>query len=284
MLKFLGWLFAAGFMIVIGVAAAAVFIVMDVSKDLPDYKQLAAYEPPVMTRMHAADGSLLAEYAEQRRLFVPIENVPKKLIQAYLAAEDKTFYNHSGLDYRGIFAAAVRYVQVKATGRGQIVGASTITQQVAKNFLLSSEQTLSRKLKEALIAQRIEASFSKDQILELYLNEIFLGMNSYGVAAAALNYFGKSLDELRSTRWPISRPCRRGQQLHPFRHPEARASNAATRCCRCGERLHHRSRKKTARQSRLSSSAPVRCSRFRRRIFCRGSAPRTDRRSSARKA
>ena len=106
-----------------------------------------------MTRMHAADGSLLAEYAEQRRLFVPIENVPKKLIQAYLAAEDKTFYNHSGLDYRGIFAAAVRYVQVKATGRGQIVGASTITQQVAKNFLLSSEQTLSRKLKEALIVQ-----------------------------------------------------------------------------------------------------------------------------------
>ena len=142
MLRFLGWLFAAGFMVVIGVAAAAVYIIWDVSKDLPDYKQLAAYEPPVMTRMHAADGSLLAEYAEQRRLFVPIENVPKKLMEAYLAAEDKTFYNHSGLDYRGIFAAGIPLCAGQGDGqRGQIVGASTITQQVAKNFLLSSEQT-----------------------------------------------------------------------------------------------------------------------------------------------
>ena len=221
MLKFLGWLFAAGFMIVIGVAAAALYIIIDVSKDLPDYKQLAAYEPPVMTRMHAADGSLLAEYAEQRRLFVPIENVPKKLIQAYLAAEDKTFYTHSGLDYRGIFAAAVRYVQVKVTGRGQIVGASTITQQVAKNFLLSSEQTISRKLKEALIVQRIESSFSKDQILELYLNEIFLGMNSYGIAAAALNYFGKSLDELSIDEMAYLAALPKGpNNYHPFRHAQ----------------------------------------------------------------
>lgn len=221
MLRFLGWLFAAGFMIVIGVAAAAIYIVMDVSKDLPDYKQLAAYEPPVMTRMHAADGSLLAEYAEQRRLFVPIQNVPKKLIEAYLAAEDKTFYTHSGLDYRGIFAAALRYVQVKVTGRGQIVGASTITQQVAKNFLLSSEQTLSRKLKEALIVQRIEASFSKDQILELYLNEIFLGLNSYGIAAAALNYFGKSLDELTIDEMAYLAALPKGpNNYHPFRYPK----------------------------------------------------------------
>jgi penicillin-binding protein 1A len=221
MLRFLGWLFAAGFMIVIGVAAAALYIILDVSKDLPDYKQLAAYEPPVMTRMHAADGSLLAEYAEQRRLFVPIGNVPKKLIEAYLAAEDKTFYEHSGLDYRGIFAAVVRYVQVKATGRGQIVGASTITQQVAKNFLLSNEQTISRKLKEALIVQRIEASFSKDQILELYLNEIFLGMNSYGIAAAALNYFGKSLDELTIDEMAYLAALPKGpNNYHPFRHPK----------------------------------------------------------------
>ncbi len=221
MLRFLGWLFAAGFMIVIGAAAAALYIIWDVSKDLPDYKQLAAYEPPVMTRMHAADGSLLAEYAEQRRLFVPIENVPKKLIEAYLAAEDKTFYTHSGLDYRGIFAAAVRYVQVKVTGRGQIVGASTITQQVAKNFLLSSEQTISRKLKEALIVQRIESSFSKDQILELYLNEIFLGMNSYGIAAAALNYFGKSLDELSIDEMAYLAALPKGpNNYHPFRHAQ----------------------------------------------------------------
>jgi penicillin-binding protein 1A len=221
MLRVLGWLFAAGFMVVMGGAAAALYIIWDVSKELPDYKQLAAYEPPVMTRMHAADGSLLAEYAEQRRLFVPIQNIPKRLVQAYISAEDKTFYEHSGLDYRGIAAAGIRYAQVKLTGRGQIVGASTITQQVAKNFLLSNEQTLSRKLKEALIVQRIEASFSKDQILELYLNEIFLGLNSYGVAGAALNYFGKSLDELSLDEMAYLAALPKGpNNYHPFRFPQ----------------------------------------------------------------
>jgi penicillin-binding protein 1A len=204
----------------LGVAGVALYIVWDVSKDLPDYKQLAAYEPPVMTRMHAADGSLLAEYAEQRRLFVPIDQVPKKLVQAYLAAEDKTFYTHAGLDWRGIAAAGLRYVQIKIMGqRGQIVGASTITQQVAKNFLLSNEQTLTRKLKEALVVQRIEAAFSKDQILELYLNDIFLGLNSYGIAAASLNYFGKSLDELSIDEMAYLAALPKGpNNYHPFRH------------------------------------------------------------------
>jgi penicillin-binding protein 1A len=183
-------------MIFLGLAGAMIYIIWDVSKDLPDYKQLASYEPPVMTRIHAADGSLLAEYADQRRLFVPINSVPKRLIQAYVSAEDKTFYQHGGLDWRGIAAAGLRYVQVKMSGHGQIVGASTITQQVAKNFLLGNEQTLTRKLREAIIVQRIEKAFTKDQILELYLNEIFLGLNSYGIAAASLNYFGKSLNDL----------------------------------------------------------------------------------------
>ena len=149
-------------------------MIWDVSKELPDYKQLAAYEPPVMTRMHAADGSLLAEYAEQRRLFVPIDQVPKKLVQAYLAAEDKTFYEHAGLDWRGIAAAGIRYAQIKVMGqRGQIVGASTITQQVAKNFLLSNEQTLTRKLKEALIVQRIEAAFPRIRFLNFISMKFF---------------------------------------------------------------------------------------------------------------
>ncbi len=207
-------------MVVVGLSAAALYVIYDVSQDLPDYKQLAAYEPPVMTRMHAADGSLLAEYAEQRRLFVPIESVPKKLVEAYLAAEDKTFYQHSGLDWRGIAAAGVRYAQIKLMGQnGQIVGASTITQQVAKNFLFSNEQTLTRKLREALIVQRIEASFSKDQILELYLNEIFLGMGSYGIAAAALNYFGKSLDELTVEEMAYLAALPKGpNNYHPFKH------------------------------------------------------------------
>jgi penicillin-binding protein 1A len=220
MLRFIGWMFTVACMLTLGVAGVALYIIWDVSKDLPDYKQLAAYEPPVMTRMHAADGSLLAEYAEQRRLFVPIDQVPKKLVQAYLAAEDKTFYSHAGLDWRGIAAAGLRYVQIKIMGqRGQIVGASTITQQVAKNFLLSNEQTLTRKLKEALVVQRIEAAFSKDQILELYLNDIFLGLNSYGIAAASLNYFGKSLDELSIDEMAYLAALPKGpNNYHPFRH------------------------------------------------------------------
>ncbi len=221
MLRFLGWLFAVGFMIALGLAGAALYIIWDVSKDLPDYKQLAAYEPPVMTRLHASDGSLLAEYAEQRRLFVPIDSIPERLKQAYLAAEDKTFYQHAGLDWRGIFAAVIRYAQVKMTGKGQIVGASTITQQVAKNFLLSNEQTITRKLKEALLVQRMEAAFTKDQIFELYLNEIFLGLNSYGVAAAALNYFGKPLDEVSLDEMAYLAALPKGpNNYHPFRHAD----------------------------------------------------------------
>ena len=208
-------------MVVLGLSAAAIYVIWDVSQDLPDYKQLASWEPPVMTRMHAADGSLLAEFAEERRLFVPINSVPKRLIQAYLAAEDKTFYQHSGLDWRGIGAAVIRYAQVKITHRGQVVGASTITQQVAKNFLLSNEQTITRKLKEAIIVQRIEASFSKDQILELYLNDIFLGLNSYGIAAASLNYFGKSLDDLSLEEMAYMAALPKGpNNYNPFKFPE----------------------------------------------------------------
>ena len=221
MLRFLGWLFGAGFMIFLGLSGALVYVIWDVAKGLPDYKQLASYEPPVMTRIHAADGSLLAEYADERRLFVPINSVPKRLIQAYISAEDKTFYTHGGLDWRGIAAAGIRYVQVKLTGKGQIVGASTITQQVAKNFLLSNEQTIERKLREAIIVQRIEAAFSKDQILELYLNEIFLGLNSYGIAAASLNYFGKSLNELSLDEMAYLAALPKGpNNYHPFKHKE----------------------------------------------------------------
>jgi penicillin-binding protein 1A len=221
MLRFLGWMFGFFFMVFLGLAAASIYIIYDVSKDLPDYKQLASWEPPVMTRMHAADGSLLAEFAEERRLFVPINSVPKRLIQAYISAEDKTFFKHGGLDWRGIGAAMIRYVQVKITHRGQIVGASTITQQVAKNFLLTREQTITRKLKEALIVQRIEATFSKDKILELYLNDIFLGLNSYGIAAASLNYFGKSLDDLTLEEMAYLAALPKGpNNYNPYKYPE----------------------------------------------------------------
>ena len=221
MLRFLGWLFTAGFMVFLVLAAGAFYIVADASKDLPDYKKLATYEPPVMTRIHAADGSLLAEYAEERRLFVPIAQIPKRMIQAFISAEDKTFFTHGGLDWQGIASAALRYVQVTISGKGQIVGASTITQQVAKNFLLTNERSLERKLKEALLVQRIEQTFTKDQIIELYLNEIFLGLNSYGVAAASLNYFGKSLDQLDLEELAYLAALPKGpNNYHPFRQKE----------------------------------------------------------------
>ena len=221
MLRFLGWLLSVGSLIFFAAAGAGSYVISKASKDLPDYTQLAKYEPAVMTRIHAADGSLLAEYADQRRLFVPESQMPKRLIEAFISAEDKTFFTHGGLDWQGIAAAAWRYAQVKLTGRGQIVGASTITQQVAKNFLLSNERSIDRKLKEAILVQRIENTFSKEQILELYLNEIFLGLNSYGVAAASLNYFGKSLDQLNLEEMAYLAALPKGpNNYHPFRQTE----------------------------------------------------------------
>ncbi|HZS84536.1 MAG TPA: penicillin-binding protein 1A [Stellaceae bacterium] len=165
------------------------------SRDLPDYKQLADYEPPIVTRVHAGDGRLLAEYATERRIFVPISAIPPRVIDAFLSAEDKNFYSHPGIDIPSMLRAAVSDLLHLGSNR-RPVGASTITQQVAKNFLLTNEVSLERKIKEALLALRIERTLSKDRILELYLNEIYLGGGSYGVAAAALNYFNKSLDQL----------------------------------------------------------------------------------------
>ena len=183
-------------LIVIAIGAGGVlYLFQQYGRGLPDYKQLATYEPPVMTRVHAGDGRLLAEYAVEKRVFVPIKAMPKRVIQAFLSAEDKNFYYHPGIDFIGIIRAAL--TNLKNLGKSRrLVGASTITQQVAKNFLLSSEVSWHRKIKEAILAFRMERAFSKDRILELYLNEIYLGFGSYGVAAASLNYFNKSLDEL----------------------------------------------------------------------------------------
>ena len=163
------------------------------TRDLPDTAALKDYEPPVMTRVHAGDGALLAEYARQRRLYLPIEVMPPLLTHAFMSAEDNDFYNHVGIDPKGVLRALIANVTHK--GRRQ-QGASTITQQVAKNFFLAPDQNIVRKIKEAILALRMEQTYSKDKILELYLNEIYLGMGNYGVAAAALNYFGKSVDEL----------------------------------------------------------------------------------------
>jgi len=178
----------------IGFVAAVIYVVR-VTEDLPDFQQLAEYEPPIMSRVHAGDGLLIAEYAREHRVFVPISNIPPEVAEAFLSAEDRSFYQHSGLDLTGIIRAGLSNIGNMMRGR-RLEGASTITQQVAKNFLLSSEQRIARKVREMVLARRIERAFTKDRILELYLNEIYLGNRAYGVAAAALNYFDKSLVEL----------------------------------------------------------------------------------------
>ena len=164
-------------------------------RDLPDYQQLAHYQPPIMTRVQADDGRLLAEYATERRIFVPIQAIPKPVINAFISAEDKNFYSHHGIDPISMLRAAISDISRLRANR-RPAGASTITQQVAKNMLLSNEISIERKVKEVLLATRVEAAMPKDRILELYLNEIYLGSGAYGVAAAALTYFDKSLDEL----------------------------------------------------------------------------------------
>lgn len=224
-LRLFGWAFAAGtILFVIGVAGAA-GVIWHYSKDLPDSAQLRNYEPPVMSRVHAGDGSLIAEFARERRLYLPIQAVPKLIIDAFLSAEDKNFYKHFGVDPEGLARAAISNFRNRGSGR-RPQGASTITQQVAKNFLVGSEQSIERKIREALIALRIESTYSKDKILELYLNEIYLGapapgQGSYGVAAAALNYFGKSVHELNAQEAAyLAALPKAPTDLHPFRNRE----------------------------------------------------------------
>ncbi|MBI1985420.1 MAG: transglycosylase domain-containing protein, partial [Rhodospirillales bacterium] len=176
-------------------AGGVLFIFYNYGGDLPEYRQLANYEPPVMTRVYGGDGRLLAEYAVEKRVFVPIKAMPRRVVEVFLAAEDKNFYTHPGVDILSVVRAALTNVKNLGSSK-RPVGASTITQQVAKNFLLTNEISWKRKIQEAILAFRIERALSKDRILELYMNEIYLGFGSYGVAAAALNYFDKSLNDL----------------------------------------------------------------------------------------
>ena len=220
LLRFFGLLFAAGTIIFVAAVAAAAGLLWHYSQSLPDYSQLQDYEPAVMTRVHAADGSLLAEYARERRLYIPIQAVPKLVTHAFVAAEDKNFYEHGGIDFSGIVRAATLYIQQYGSGR-RPQGASTITQQVAKNFLLTNELSFSRKIKEALLAMKIERAFSKERILELYLNEIYLGMGAYGVAAASLLYFDKSVHELSVAEAAyLAALPKAPNNYHPFRQRE----------------------------------------------------------------
>ncbi len=223
MFRLLGWLFGFGvFCALAGVVAGVVYF-NQVASGLPDYTVLKDYQPPVTTRVHAANGTLLAEYAHERRLFQPIETIPPKLLQAFIAAEDKDFYTHHGIAVDGVIRALRDNIMARIDGNTAIQGGgSTITQQVAKNFLLTSEQTWDRKIQEAILSLRIESTFSKEKILELYVNEIFLGLNSYGVAAAALNYFDKALYQLSLSEMAYIAGLPKGpNNYHPFRHPEA---------------------------------------------------------------
>ncbi len=216
MIRLLGYLFGIGTVFALILAGGVAWYVASMSQDLPDYQVLEKYEPPVTTRLHAADGSLMAEYAKERRLYLPIQAIPQRLKDAFLSAEDKNFYNHPGVDLEGIGRAALLYVR-----GGPMQGGSTITQQVAKNFLLTNERSMERKVKEAILSLRIEQAYSKDRILELYLNEIYLGMGSYGVAAASLAYFDKSVNELeiQEAAYLAALP-KAPENYNPFRNPD----------------------------------------------------------------
>ena len=223
LLSFLGFGFAAAVVLFLVASAGAGFVLWKFSQDLPDYESLAKYEPPVMTRIHAHNGALIAEYARERRIFVPINTIPKRVIAAFLSAEDSRFYQHGGVDFQGIARAVFKLVEAKIQGKSRRVeGASTITQQVAKNFLLTSERSLERKVKEAILAIRIERTYPKDKILELYLNEIYLGIGAYGVAAASLSYFNKELQDLtiEEAAYLAALP-KAPNNYHPFRKTQA---------------------------------------------------------------
>lgn len=195
MLRIIWWLLKISIILVSCGVGAAYFLFSYYSSDLPSYAELAKYNPPSVTRIYSADGRLIEEYAKENRIFVPIENIPNSLIQAFISAEDKNFYDHQGIDLIGLVRAVINNVSNIVKHR-RMEGASTITQQVVKIFLLGPERSLSRKIKEAILSFKISKVYSKDKILELYLNETFLGHGSYGVASAAKRYFNKSLEDL----------------------------------------------------------------------------------------
>ena len=190
------------------------------SRDLPSHESLAQYSPATISRIYSSEGRIIDEFAQERRLYVPAEDIPDLVKQAFISAEDKNFYTHHGYDTRGMVAAVIEAVK---SGGKKMRGASTITQQVMKNFLLSSDRTAERKIKELILASRVEKAMSKEKILELYLNEIFLGQNSYGVAAAAQTYYNKPLSELSAAEVAyLAALAQRPGTLHPVRdHDDA---------------------------------------------------------------
>ncbi len=218
---FLG-LFSLGFLGLLAGVGLVAYALNYYGHDLPEYSQLKNYEPPIVSRLYAGDGRLMAEFAQEKRVFVPIENMPDLVKQAFIAAEDKNFYNHEGVDFFALSRAGIVYARHLIGQDVNVIGASTITQQVVKNMLLTNERKLERKIREAILANRMERAMSKDKILELYLNEIFLGARAYGVAAAALQYFDKSLNELSIAEMAyLAALPKAPNNYHPVRKHEA---------------------------------------------------------------
>ena len=187
---------------------------------LPDYKKLSDYQPPISSRVYSQDGKLIAEYAIEKRLFVPFDSIPDVVVNSFLSAEDKNFFNHPGIDVKGILRASIKNIRNISQNK-RLEGASTITQQVAKNFLLSNEVSMKRKIKEAILAFRIERAYSKERILELYLNQIYLGQGTYGIAAASLEYFDKSIKELDySDAALLAALPKAPSKYNPYKYPD----------------------------------------------------------------
>lgn len=218
------WFVMAGIGLLGAIALAGLVVAVYAAwlfHDLPDASDLADYRPPTATRVYAGDGTLIGEFSDERRIYVTYDQIPTPVIHAFLAAEDKNFFSHGGIDVSGLGRAMFKNMFNLVSGR-RLEGGSTITQQVAKNVLLTNESTIGRKLKEAILSSRLEATLSKQQILELYLNEIFLGYRSYGVASAAYNYFGKSLAQLTPDEAAFLASLPKGpNNYHPKRHPGA---------------------------------------------------------------
>ena len=190
------------------------------SAGLPDYKKLSNYQPPISSRVYSENNKLIAEYSLEKRLFIPYESIPEKVINAFLSAEDKNFFSHPGIDAKGILRAVIKNLKNISQNK-RLEGASTITQQVAKNFLLTNEVSMKRKVKEAILAFRIERAYKKERILELYLNQIYLGQGTYGIAAASLEYFDKSIKELNYSEAALLAALPKApSKYNPYKYPE----------------------------------------------------------------
>jgi penicillin-binding protein 1A len=221
MRRLMGWGLSLGLALTVIAGIATYGVYHKAAEDLPAHAWLADYQPPQMSRMYAADSRLMAEMALERRVFLPIDAIPKRVQEAFIAAEDQRFWSHHGVDPVGLARAVVTNLEGMGSGR-RAIGASTITQQVAKNMLVGNDRTMMRKVREAILSFRLESAMSKQRILEIYLNEIFLGQQAYGVASAAMNYFNKGLDELTlsETAFLAALP-KAPNNLNPSRYPDA---------------------------------------------------------------